>query len=58
MPTITFDNRSYTLTPGETVLDGLTRNGVSIPHSCKAGACQSCLMRATAGSVPAAPKWG
>lgn len=40
------------LGPDETVLDGLTRVGVEVASSCRAGACQSCLVRAVSGDVP------
>ncbi|BDC49911.1 ferredoxin [Bryobacterales bacterium F-183] len=46
MPSITFDGRDCEVLPGETVLDCLLRSGIAVPHSCKAGACQSCLMKA------------
>jgi len=35
------------------VLDALERAGVAPPSSCRAGACQSCLLRARAGTPPA-----
>jgi CDP-4-dehydro-6-deoxyglucose reductase len=38
--------------PGETALDALLRGGVEVPHSCRAGACQSCRVRASAGTPP------
>jgi CDP-4-dehydro-6-deoxyglucose reductase len=41
----------FPVQPGESVLDCLLRNGVGISHSCKAGACQSCLVKAS-GPVP------
>jgi CDP-4-dehydro-6-deoxyglucose reductase len=37
------------------VLDTLLRAGVPVPHSCRAGACQSCLLRAT--SATPLPAW-
>jgi NAD(P)H-flavin reductase/ferredoxin len=46
------------LGPGERVLDGLERAGVRVPSSCRAGACQSCLLRATRGTPPAAAQVG
>ncbi len=42
----------YPLAPEESVLDALLRQGVAVPHACKVGACQSCLMRAASGPVP------
>jgi ferredoxin len=35
----------YTCQPGETVLDALLRQGVSIPHDCRKQICLTCLMR-------------
>lgn len=35
-----------------TVLDCLTAQGVNIPSSCRAGTCQTCLMRSIDGKVP------
>ena len=52
MPNLRFEGRSVGLGPGETVLDGLLRDGHRVPHSCKAGACRSCLMRAVEGRPP------
>lgn len=43
---------------GETALEALLRAGIAIPHSCRAGACQSCLVRAAAGAAPAAAQQG
>lgn len=33
-------------------MDTLLSNGHEVPNSCRAGACQSCLMQATSGAVP------
>jgi NAD(P)H-flavin reductase/ferredoxin len=52
MATIRFEDDQYALNAGETVLDGLLRQGVDVPNSCRAGACQSCLMRCTDGGKP------
>ncbi len=49
MASLTFGNVDYALEKGESVLDGLTRHGQTIPHSCEVGSCQSCLMQAKAG---------
>lgn len=43
---------------GETALDVLLRNGVQVPNSCRAGACQSCRLRASAGQPPPASQVG
>lgn len=58
MAVITFHDKHYALRSAESVLDGLTRQGVVIPSSCRAGVCQTCLMRATAGTPPAAAQKG
>src|SRR5690606_27028590 len=55
---VLFRESSYTLLPGESVLDGLARHGVAIPSSCRAGTCQTCLVQATSGDVPAAAQAG
>src|SRR6476661_7553940 len=52
MPAITWEGRQYSLAENESVLDALLRNGVKAAHSCKAGSCGSCLLRAAEGSVP------
>ena len=48
---VDFEGLACTLQPGETVLDGLLRHDQAIPYSCLSGHCQSCLMRATQGSL-------
>jgi NAD(P)H-flavin reductase/ferredoxin len=52
MPAITWEGCQYSLAENESVLDALLRNGVKAAHSCKAGSCGSCLLRATEGPVP------
>lgn len=37
--------------PNETLLDALLRAGIKAPHSCKAGACASCMCTVEAGQV-------
>ncbi len=44
---ITFNKNSITLKPEESVLEALLREGHAIPNSCRAGACQCCLMQVT-----------
>nr|QKW93700.1 ferredoxin-NADP reductase [Vitiosangium cumulatum] len=58
MARVSHEGRWYGLEEGESVLDGLLRQGVRVPHSCRAGACQSCLMRAERGEVPAKAQVG
>lgn len=52
MATITFRGERLALNPGETVLERLERAGVRPAFSCRAGSCQSCLMRVTEGTPP------
>lgn len=49
---VTYGGSTFALAEGESVLDGLLRQGAAIPHSCKAGSCGSCLMRSVEGTVP------
>jgi len=55
---IAFEGADYAVEGGESVLDCLSRHGVAVPHSCKSGVCQSCLMQATDGAVPEAAQKG
>lgn len=52
MPKITFSDQSYECLPNENVLDCLARHQVALPSSCRAGICQTCLMKASAGTPP------
>lgn len=52
MPELRLGEQTLTAHAGESVLDCMLRHGVRIPNSCRAGACQSCLMRATSGEIP------
>ncbi|WP_375768484.1 FAD-binding oxidoreductase [Archangium gephyra] len=58
MMRVKHEGQWYGLDEGESVLDGLLRGGVRVPNSCRAGACQSCLMRAERGEVPAKAQVG
>lgn len=53
MTTIRYQDRTFTRAPTETVLECLLREGVPVPCACRAGACQSCLVRAESGTPPA-----
>lgn len=53
MPKITYSEQSYECLTDETVLECLTRHGVALSSSCRAGVCQSCMCRATDGTPPA-----
>jgi CDP-4-dehydro-6-deoxyglucose reductase len=58
MATIHYAGRDFPVQPGESVLDCLLRNGVAISHSCKAGVCQSCLVKGSGGSISEAAQRG
>src|SRR4051795_10925441 len=53
-----FEGKLYALEAGESVLDCLLRHGESVNSLCRSGACQSCMLKATAGVVPAAAQVG
>lgn len=55
---IEFAGEKYAVADSETVLDALLREGISVPNSCRAGACQCCMMRAVEGEVPAQAQVG
>jgi len=55
---IRFEGREIDLLPDETVLEGLERQGWTLPAFCRQGVCQCCLMKAKSGAVPAAAQKG
>jgi len=58
MSYIIFNDKHIDLNKGQTVLSALLDNGFKIPNSCRAGACQSCLMQSVEGSVPETSQQG
>ena len=58
MSSISYGGQSYLRKEQESVLDCMTAHGVTIPSSCHAGLCQTCLMQATQGKVPASAQVG
>ncbi len=58
MPHLVLGGQSYPVAAGQSVLEALGAAGVAIPSACGAGACQTCLMRALEGRVPAAAQAG
>ena len=58
MPVLTYSGVAYVAAPGETVLETLLKEGVEVSNSCRAGACQSCLLRAARGTPPAVSQQG
>ncbi len=57
MANITYQGETVALHRGETVLDGLLRQGIDIPYACKSGVCRACTMVAE-GDLPAAAQQG
>ncbi len=49
---IRFEGRILTIPAGATVLEGLEHAGIAAPSSCRAGACQFCMMRVVDGPIP------
>jgi len=58
MARLQYSGGVYETSPGESVLEALLRNGVEVSNSCRAGSCQSCLLRAAEGAVPEAAQKG
>lgn len=53
MNTIAFNDQIYSVATDENILSCFLRHGIDYPHSCKAGICQSCLIKATDGVIEA-----
>lgn len=58
MTRVSCDGRSLELAPGQSLLDALSGAGIVVPSSCRAGACQACLVQATRGTPPPAAQVG
>jgi ferredoxin-NADP reductase len=52
MPKLIYQGKDYDCREGESVLDALMRQGVSLSFSCRNGICQVCLQRCVAGTLP------
>lgn len=52
MVKLVYDGATFDARAGESVLDSLTTQGVPVPHGCRSGICQTCLMRALRGRPP------
>ncbi|WP_376689923.1 2Fe-2S iron-sulfur cluster-binding protein [Wenzhouxiangella sp. EGI_FJ10409] len=49
---VRYRQQSVEVRTGETLLSALLRQGLPVRYSCRAGACHTCLMRATKGRPP------
>ena len=58
MAQVVCEGKAVTVEGGQRVLDALLVAGVRVPSSCRAGACQTCLVKATRGTPPAAAQVG
>ncbi len=58
MPMLSYEGATFEVKPGESVLDALLRGNVRVAHSCRSGACQSCLMQTSASYIPALAQQG
>lgn len=55
---ITFENQQVSCQEDETVLEALLRENIDIPHSCRQGVCQSCMVRSLQGTPPVEAQTG
>lgn len=51
MSKITYQGKTYSSQPDETVLDTLRRNAIEVPFSCRAGNCHTCMLHCLKGDV-------
>ncbi|MFW1677379.1 2Fe-2S iron-sulfur cluster-binding protein [Pontibacter sp. JAM-7] len=58
MATVHFEDTEVNVAPGSNLLEALLTAGHDIPNSCRAGACQSCMMQLIEGELPAAAQQG
>ncbi|NDU88647.1 MAG: 2Fe-2S iron-sulfur cluster binding domain-containing protein, partial [Ferrovum sp.] len=58
MTILRFQGQDFVYEAPRTVLESLAEHGVEIPSGCRAGVCQSCLMRCLEGEVPAGAQEG
>ena len=49
---------SFTVTPGQTVLESALKQGINYPHDCTVGTCGSCRSRLRSGRVEAITPFG
>lgn len=55
---ITLNDREIVCQEGDSVLDALLKEQIDIPHGCRAGNCQSCMVKSLEGSPPIAAQKG
>lgn len=52
MAKVVYGGSSYDISESTSLLDGLLSYGVNMPHGCRGGICQSCLLKCIEGDVP------
>ena len=52
------ETRTISLSPNETVLSGLLREGIDVPYGCQSGACHSCMLKSVCAKIPAEAQKG
>ncbi len=55
---VNYHGKTFGSAEGETVLDTLVREGQDVIFGCKAGVCQSCVMRCEEGDLPSTAQKG
>lgn len=55
---VAYSGHDVEVEQGKSLLETLETKGFTVPSSCRAGVCQSCLMQATEGAPPAAAQKG
>ncbi|WP_461481521.1 2Fe-2S iron-sulfur cluster-binding protein [Porticoccus sp.] len=58
MVVVRYSDTEVAVAAGDTLLSALERADITVPNSCRAGLCHSCLMVAHSGPVPAAAQRG
>lgn len=46
---VTYNGTSFTAYPGDVLLDAALRAGVGMPHDCRSGICDDCIVRVVSG---------
>lgn len=58
MPRLRYAGQDIPVTAGQVLLDALLAAGISTPFSCRAGACQACMVKVKHGDIPQAAQAG
>ena len=48
---ITFNGTTFSAYPGDVLLDAALRAGVGMPHDCRSGVCEACVVRIVSGAA-------